>query len=302
MVEKSKTLVVDKVIGHKLDLEETIITSEDSILYALGIGFSSDPLKKQDLQFTYEFSDSFKIFPTQMGTLSLNTFSKLFSTHPYIPNFNMMSLLHGEQWTEIIKPLTPGTKVKFNTELLDFEDKGSGTVFLFGSNFYLEDNSLAAKVNSIIFVRDIKGHKFKGNGILKKLMLPTKPPQSEPDIKAVFTTNKNQALIYRIGGKDPNPLHVDEDFAKMGGFDVPILHGMCFYGISCRAIFEKLTPEEVDNIISFNARFTSHVIPGETLEVSLWKGKDGKILVTVKTLERGKQVLIGEAQLKKTKF
>lgn len=78
MVEKSKTLVVDKVIGHKLDLEETIITSEDSILYALGIGFSSDPLKKQDLQFTYEFSDSFKVFPTQMGTLSLNNFSKLF--------------------------------------------------------------------------------------------------------------------------------------------------------------------------------------------------------------------------------
>ena len=302
MVEKVKKIDTSNVIGFKLPKQEGTITNEDAVLYSLGIGFSEDPLKKEDLNFTYELADNFQCFPTQLGTYALEYNAKLIAEHPYIPEFNLMSLLHGEQWTEVITTFEPGMKIFYDAELLDFEDKGSGTVFLCGNNFYNEEGKLILKSKTILFVRDIKGHKYKSTGILKSAAVPSKPPQTPPAKTAIVKTKKNQALLYRIGGKDPNPLHVDSDMAKMGGFDVPILHGMCSYGMTLRAVFENLCPEDITDIVSYNARFTSHVFPGETLEVMIWKGDGNKVLVTARTVERKKQILIGEVLLKKVKF
>lgn len=302
MVEKSTKIVTDKVIGRKLEKKEGFISNEDAILYSLGIGFSEDPLKKQDLDFTYELSDNFQVFPTQLGTYALMLNSQLLEEHPYIPNFNFMSLLHGEQWTEVVKPFQPGMKIFFDAEVLDYEDKGSGTVFLFGNNFFDEEGKLLLKSKTILFVRDIKGHGYKSTGPLKQKSIPSKIPDSTPLKTVVVPTNKNQALLYRIGGKDPNPLHVDSNMAKMGGFDVPILHGMCSYGMTCKAVYQSLCPDDLSNITSFNARFTSHVFPGETLIVEIFKSKGNTLLVSAKTKERGKQILIGEIEMKQTKF
>lgn len=302
MVEKSQKIITEKVIGFKLDKKEGYISNEDAILYSLGIGFSEDPLKKEDLDFTYELSDNFQCFPTQLGTYALDYNAVLLENHPYIPNFNFMSLLHGEQWTQIIQPFQPGMKIFYDAECIDFEDKKSGTVFLFLNNFYNEEGELILKSMSVLFVRDIKGHGYKSTGLLRKLSIPNKPPQRVPDKVVLAPTKKNQALLYRIGGKDPNPLHVDSSMAKMGGFDTPILHGMCFYGMTCKAVYESITVDDLSNIISFNARFTSHVFPGETLEILIWKGEGNKLIVSAQTKERKKQVLIGEVQMKKTKF
>lgn len=302
MVEKSSKIVIDKVIGRKLEKKEGFISNEDSILYSLGIGFSEDPLKKEDLNFTYELSDNFQVFPTQLGTYALMYNSQLLEEHPFIPNFNFMSLLHGEQWTEVIRPCQPGMKIFYDAEVLDYEDKGSGTVFMFGNNFYDEEGKVILKSKTILFVRDIKGHGYKSTGLLKQKSIPSKITDSSPIKTVVVPTKKNQALLYRIGGKDPNPLHVDSSMAKMGGFDLPILHGMCSYGMTCKAVFESLCPDDLSAIISFNARFTSHVFPGETLIVEVYKSKGNSLLVSVKTKERQKQVLIGEVEIKNIKF
>ena len=80
-----------------------------------------------------------------------------------------MSLLHGEQWTTVVRPFQPGMNIFCSAELLDFEDKGSGTVFLCGNDIYDESNNLILSSKSVLFVRDIKGHQYKSTGILKKL-------------------------------------------------------------------------------------------------------------------------------------
>lgn len=303
MVEKSKTLVLDKIIGFKTDKTEIFISNDDALLYALGIGFNmDDQLNKKHLNFTYEMAEDFQCFPTIIGAHALPLNEKIIVNHPYIPNFNMMSLLHGEQWTEIIKPIVPDSKYFMQGELLDFEDKGSGTIFMIGVSTYDEENQLIANVKSVLFVRDIKGHKYKSTGILKNFSVPSSVPKDHLLSKVSIPTRKDQALIYRVGGKDPNPLHVDSQMSSMGGFEIPILHGMCTYGITCKAIYEAFSPDDVNKINYFNARFTSHVFPGETLDISFYKGSNNKIVVSVKTKERGRQVLIGEALISNPKF
>ena len=83
----------------------------------------------------------------------------------------------------------------------------------------------------------------------------------------------------------------------MGGFDVPILHGLCSYGFTARAVQQKFCPENPQAFAQINARFTSHVFPGETLIVQCWKeGND--IIFATKTKERGLVVIQGYATLK----
>jgi acyl dehydratase len=122
---------------------------------------------------------------------------------------------------------------------------------------------------SKIFIRGIGG--FGDKGILKD-ELPV-PPKRQPDHVAETRTEPNQAILYRLCG-DLNPLHIDPDMAAMGKFDKPILHGLGFYGFTARTIFEKYCGGDVKNFKSFNARFTSHVFPGETLIVEMFKEGD----------------------------
>jgi len=83
-------------------------------------------------------------------------------------------------------------------------------------------------------------------------------------------TLPNQALIYRLSG-DRNPLHSDPEFAKRAGFPRPILHGMCTYGITCRAVLQTYAEYDAARFKSHAARFSSPVFPGETITVDLWK-------------------------------
>ena len=59
------------------------------------------------------------------------------------------------------------------------------------------------------------------------------PPDRAPDHEVTYDTSPDQAFVYRLNG-DRNPLHTDPSFAAMGGFDRPILHGLCSYGFTGR--------------------------------------------------------------------
>ena len=298
--KKATTLIPDKVIGFKSDWVEFNVNPNETIIYALSIGFNEDPLNKKHFKFTYELSDDFSVFPTYAAVIPIRDFADVFGNCNAIPEFNLMSLLHGEEWVEFHKPLPTSGKLKYRMEIIDLEDKGKGTVFCFQAKIYdMDEKNLYSTVFSNLFVKGVKGHGGKSVGPLKQTLpkLPTTTPFKEVTVK----THPNQALYYRIGGNDPNPLHVDPEMSIMGGFEKPILHGLCFYSITAKTAYELFCDDKLENFLSYKARFTSHVIPGETLNIQFWK-QDNSLIVSVKTIERKLQVLLGEIKLKNAKF
>jgi acyl dehydratase len=301
-VEKSKKLEPSKVIGFKSKLKDFPMTSSNSIIYALSIGFNEDPMNKKDFKFTYELNDEFSVFPTYASVIPLGDLAEVLRDCPGIPDFNLMSLLHGEEWIEFLKPLPTSGSVQYQSEIVDIEDKGKGTVICIQIRVWSkEDNSLLSVITCNLFVRGLKGEGVKSVGPLKTAF--PKVPKDAPLKQVTVKTSPNQALYYRIGGNDPNPLHVDPDMSIMGGFEKPILHGMCFYGIAAKAAYDLFCGDNVENLASFKARLTSHVIPGESLNVQFWKGQSANsLIVVIKNVERGTQCLVGEISIKNSKF
>ena len=119
------------------------------------------------------------------------------------------------------------------------------------------------------------------------------PPDRKPDKSIAMKTLPQQALIYRLSG-DMNPLHADPDFAKLGGFDRPILHGLCTYGYAGRAVLKAYCNDDPARMKSFEVRFSGVVYPGETITTDMWQIEPGRIVLTAKT-ERGEAVLSGGA-------
>lgn len=91
----------------------------------------------------------------------------------------------------------------------------------------------------------------------------------------IVATDANQAILYRLTG-DFNPLHIDPDMAAMGGFQKPILHGLCTYGLVAKAFIQNIAGGHQKLFKTMHCRFTSHVFPGETLIVSFWKEPNGQ--------------------------
>ena len=125
-----------------------------------------------------------------------------------------------------------------------------------------ETGDLIFKLVTNLFIRGIGGFGHKGT---VKNDIP-KTPESAPDAEVEETTTPNQAFLYRLSG-DYNPLHVDPDMSAVGGFKVPILHGLCTFGITAKAVYEKFHKEDPQLLKKISARFTGHVFPGETLIV-----------------------------------
>ena len=109
---------------------------------------------------------------------------------------------------------------------------------------------------------------------------------TNPDFRTDMPTLPLQALIYRLSG-DLNPLHADPGFAKIAGFDRPILHGLCTYGHAGRAVLRGACGGDPDKFKSFTARFSGVVFPGDTLITEGWKAERGKYLIRCKTQTGG---------------
>jgi acyl dehydratase len=120
-------------------------------------------------------------------------------------------------------------------------------------------------------------------------------PDRAPDVEISLPTLPQQALLYRLCG-DRNPLHSDPAFAAAAGFDRPILHGLCTYGIGCKAIVDKLLDGDVSQVASYGARFAGVVFPGETLQANIWK-EDGKFIGVLTAPSRDNAVVLSGVEL-----
>ncbi|KAJ1671732.1 hypothetical protein GGF38_000579, partial [Coemansia sp. RSA 25] len=200
-------------------------TKRDVVLYALGIGASTC----SDLPLVYENSDAFQTFPTFAVIPAFHTRQDVMS---YLPPFNPMMLLHGEQFIEIYRPIPTEGRLLCTTQAVDIQDKGKGLTAAGRVTMADKDGNVIAVAESTTFIRGLGGFSKKPG--FKAVQGPQRPaaataenaiPKRTPDAVRTQKTSEDQAAIYRLSG-DFNPLHIDPEMSKMGGFKTPILHGL----------------------------------------------------------------------------
>ena len=198
---------------------------------------------------------------------------------------------------KIIKQLEMDVTYLGYMEYVDIIDKGKGALLVQEVRVFEEKEDGTpgdlVSINVIsFFIRGIGGFGFAGK--LNQIKM-SKVPKTAPNFEVVEKTNPNQALIYRLSG-DTNAIHIDPAAAEMGKLPRPILHGLCFYGISAKVVIQKLAENDCARLKTIRARFTNIVFPGETLVYSLWV-KGNTVIFSAKTQERGKVVIVGEVLL-----
>ena len=237
-----------------------------------------------------EGSDDFQALPT-FGVVPFFSAETPYNIDDVVPNFNPMMLLHGEQYLEILQyPIpTSGTFVSY-PKLLEVVDKGSAAVLKSGTTTVNKETGKPVFYNEMTaFIRGSGG--FGGQKKPENRGPSTAAntaPSRAPDFIAEEKTTEEQAVLYRLSG-DYNPLHVDPAFSRIGGFKVPILHGLCFFGIAGKAVYQKYGAFK-----NIKVRFAGTVLPGQTLVTECWK-EGGKVLFQSRVKETGKLAISGGA-------
>ena len=269
-----------KALGAELGEGENSWTQDDIILYALGVGAGNPPTDAGELEYTYEKNlkviPSFAVIPTFGAMGGMGKIEGL--------DFNFAMLLHGEQEIRIHKPIPTAARVKSRGRVAELWDKGKACLCVLEIDTEDENGEPLFTNRYSLFLRGEGG--FGGEPGPKA---GNKPPEREPDGVIEVPTLPQQALLYRLSG-DKNPLHADPEIAKMAGFDKPIIHGLCSYGIVCKAIVDEVLGGDVNKVAAYAARFAGVGFPGETYQISYWKEGD-KVLVSAGSKERGVPII-----------
>jgi acyl dehydratase len=263
----------------------TVSWDEDRvILYHLGLGAGlAQPTDAKELEYTYEGNlkvlPSFAVVPTFGALAAMTGFPGI--------DVNFALVLHGEQDVELHRPIPTAAEVENVTRLAGVYDKGKAALIVLEVETRHRGEPLFTNRFSI-FARGEGG--FGGEGGPKP---GNEAPSRDPDATFESPTLPNQALLYRLSG-DKNPLHADPAFAALGGFDKPILHGLCTFGVVCKAVVDGMLGGDVTKVARYQVRFAGVVYPGETIVTSAWREGD-RILVGARTKERGQPVLSNAA-------
>lgn len=278
------------ILEQKTEPRTFTYGDKDVMLYALGIGMGRDPMDERELPFVYE--KGLKVVPTAATVLAAGARRAAGPTADQKPGLrvselNRVMIVHGEQKVELHKPLPATGSFTATSRTVGAYDKGKekGAVIVNETVWTDETGEKVATLTGSTFARGDGGFGGPSEGAPE----PHPVPSRKPDLSVPFDTRPDQALIYRLNG-DRNPLHSDPDFARRAGFPRPILHGLCTYGITCRAILQEMVDYDSDRILSHQARFSAPVFPGDTITVDLWK--DGDVVsFEARVLDRGATVI-----------
>ena len=245
-------------------------TSKDALLYAVGIGAGMG-----ETLYTTENTSGVdqQVFPTFAVVVGWGGGSPMGK----IGTFNPALLVHGQQAITLHKALPVNGSASLQSRVAAMYDKGKAAVVVIET--VATDNADSSPLFTTVSSAFIRGEGGWG-GDRGPSGPQNVPPDRAPDHQVTYQTSPDQALIYRLSG-DRNPLHSDPSFAAMGGFERPILHGLCTYGFTGRALLHTLCGSDATRFEHIEARFASPVLPGDTLTVSIWEtGDDAAVFTT----------------------
>ncbi|BAV63697.1 MaoC family dehydratase [Sphingobium cloacae] len=249
----------------------------DTMIYALGVG-------AEELPFVYE--KQLVALPTMAAAIGYPGFH--FWMDPEL-GIDTGRIVHGETEVLLHRPLPVEGRFSSINQVERIWDKGEGKGAVVRQMRQIHDAQGAhiATVTNSSMLRGNGG--FGGTSEGQPAPRPV-PDDRTPDAVVTLATAPNQALLYRLSG-DYNPLHIDPAAAQAVGFERPILHGLCTFGVAGRAILAALCGNDPARLRKIGVRFSSPVYPGETISVEIWKGVDGNASFRAIAKERGVMVL-----------
>ncbi|MGW3300799.1 3-alpha,7-alpha,12-alpha-trihydroxy-5-beta-cholest-24-enoyl-CoA hydratase [Streptomyces sp. CB02130] len=248
---------------------------KDVQLYHLGLGAGTPATDPDELRYTLE--SRLQVLPCFATVAGAGTAAFGGMSAPGI-DVDLAAVLHGGQTVRVHRPIPVTGRAVQTSKVAAVYDKGKAAVIVLRTEASDDDGPLWTN-DAEIFVRGEGG--FGGErGPSDRLTVP----ERSPDRTVERAIREDQALLYRLSG-DWNPLHADPAFAKLAGFDRPILHGLCTYGMTLKAVTDTLLEGDVSRITAYRTRFAGVVFPGETLRIRMWTG-DCRVQVTVTAVER----------------
>ena len=268
-------------VGKELPPGTFEYTQQDVILYALGVGATTD-----ELDFVYE--KNLKVLPTFAVIPGMSAMGGMMDV---MQGVNPGMLVHGEQRIELRALIPTAGKLTGQGRISAIYDKGSGALLVVDSETRDETGKVLFKNTFGAFIRGEGGFGGKrGPSASSKNV----PPERAPDHTVEYQTLPQQAAIYRLSG-DPNPLHIEPEFAEAAGFDKPILHGLCTFGHVGRAVLHACCDGDPSRLKDFEVRFSGVVFPGETIVTEIWQESANRVVVRAGTAERGEPVIANAA-------
>jgi len=259
------TLQYDELMARSVDDVPFKYTDADAMLYALAVGMGRDPMNERELPYVYEQGKPLQTMPTLATVVVPDMF-------PPDLGWDYSQVLHSEQRLQLFRPLPPAAELLINKRVVDAFDRGPNR----GALIILEAEGRLATDDTVLFT-NTSTIVARGDGGFGgpdgKGLPPHRPPRREPDLSCDLETRTDQALLYRLTG-DRNPLHADPAVAAGAGFDRPILHGLCTFGIACKAVLQTICDYDYTLIEGFEARFSAPVIPGDTITTDMWQDGD----------------------------
>lgn len=250
-------------IGKKIGPFTREYTWNDVVLYALGVGAGFS-----ELEYCYE--KNLKVIPSFSIASIVNI--DFLSTIAQAAQLNLAGILHGEQELIFHNPIPAEGTLSTEGKITNIYDKGADKGALIIAEFDTFHSNGKKLYTSIFTLFSRLDGGFGGPNAPQKAFAF---PDREPDFVIDGEPTENQPLLYRLSG-DVFQLHVDPEFAKMSGFEKPIMHGLCTHGFACRALIQSLVPGEPEKIRTMNCRFSKTLYPGEPIQTLIWKTQEGK--------------------------
>jgi acyl dehydratase len=240
-------------------------TERDALLYALGVGMGGDPMDRDELCFVYE--RDLRVLPTFATVVAWGA-----GIGPERIGLDRRRTLHGEEKTTLHRPMPASASIVADSRVVAVYDKGPDKGAVVVRETVLRDAGSGEAIATLTRTAFARGDGGFGGPTEGGDAPPVRPPRA-PDAVIELPTHPGLALLYRLSG-DMNPLHAEPEVARAAGFERPILHGLCTYGLTCRAVLRAFCGNDPTRMESHATRFSAPVLPGDTVTVDLWI--DGK--------------------------
>lgn len=279
---------LDIALGAELEPVEFSWVGSDVQLYNLALGAGSDPMDSRELRYLTDGT------PQVLPTFSSVAASFHATEVPTVKfpgiEIELSRVLHASEAVTVSAPLPASGAGRAVTRITEIWDKGKAAVIFNETTVVDSSGKTLWTVKRSIFARGEGG--FGGE---RGPSTSAETPERAADFEIDIPVLPQQALLYRLCG-DRNPLHSDPEFASAAGFPRPILHGLCTYGMTCKALVDTVLDADTTRVRSYGARFAGVVYPGETLKASVWQDGD-RLRAAVTAPSRGDETVLAGVEL-----